>query len=304
MQIKPLQQAECANRCKVTSGPNPGDWITPSLPAGWRLVSYHFFVNWGNEPPTVASRIWMTRQLWLDPGETLDGIRKADVLAAFSASSARQEFEDLERIFAPCGQQVSAILLPEIPMSDINDDTPIWVIIRGYDGEPSVLKFPLRWLKSLIQQYSGGPVKIGDKGLILGTSAVECHLSHTNAAFPGDADAVIVDDQNRIRYLIEYKKHTKKNDPISSHLVTRYYPKPDGRKYQRLEALAAHYRLAQQSAIPLVVLYYSTVKPEIRSQQIIGMNDKHIYINKDNDSGEMPVDNHTSATVVKWLRSL
>jgi len=302
MQIKPLQQAECANRCKVTSGPNPGDWITPSLPAGWRLVSYHFFVNWGNEPPTVASLIWMTRQLWLDPGETLDSIRKADVLAAFSASSARQEFEDLERIFAPCGQQVSAILLPEIPASDITDDTPIWAIIRGYDGEPSVLKCPVRWLKSLIQQYSGGPVNVGTKGLTYGTSAVECSLSGSNAAFPGDADAVIVDDQNRIRYLIEYKKHTIPQ-PMSDHLVEKYYPKPDGRKYHRLEALVAHYRLAQQSAIPLVVLYYSTRKPEIiRLQQIDKMDNKHIYIGE--DSGEWSVNTHTSAAVVNWLGSL
>lgn len=302
MQIKPLQQVKCVVDCTITPGPNPDGWITPSLPAGWRLVSYHFFVNWGNEPPTVASRIWMTRQLWLDPGETLDSIRKADVLAAFSASSAREEFEDLERIFAPCGQQVSAILLPEIPVSDINDDTPIWVIIRGYDGEPSVLKFPLRWLKSLIQQYSGGPVKIGYKGLKIATSAVECHLSRTNALFPGDADAVIVDNQSRIRYIIEYKKHTK-NEPISNHLVTRYYLKSDKRKYQRLQALAAHYRLAQQSAIPLVVLYYSTREPEIiRLQQIIGMDDERIYIGE--DSGEMPVKNNTSATVVNWLRSL
>lgn len=301
MVIAPLQQARCTDRCRITDGPEPGNWIVPSLPDGWRLVSFHFFVYWNRTPLAVADRIWMTRQLRLDVGDTLNNISEDKILAQFYGGTTFQEFAELERIFAPCGQQVSAILLPEIPVGDINDNTPIWAIIRGQNGEPQILKCSVRDLKKCIQHHSGGPVSVGNKGLTYGTSAVECALSGTNAAFPGDADAVIVDDQDRIRYIIEYKKHTL-NTPIDEHLVTKYYPFPDGRKYQRLEALAARYRRSQSSHIPLVVLYYSTKKPEIRLQEITSMDATNIYI--DADSKDRLVDEDTSSAVVNWLGKL
>ncbi|MBD8143813.1 hypothetical protein [Pantoea agglomerans] len=301
MKIAPLQQALCEDRRQISGGPEPSNWIAPSLPSGWCLVSYHFFVNWGAKPPTVATRLWMARQLRLEAGETLDSISKADILAAFYATCTCREFEELERIFTPSGQQVSVILLPEIPVSDITDDTPMWAIIRGNNGYPLILKCRISRMKELIQQHSGGPVSIGTKGLRFGTSAVECSLSRSDAAFPGDADAVVVDDQNQIRYIIEYKKHTIP-ESMRDHLVDAYYPIPDRRKYQRLEALATHYRLSQQSAIPLVVLYYSTRKPEIRLQQIDSMDDFRINIGR--DSGDIPDDDHTSTAVVNWLETL
>ncbi|CCG85781.1 hypothetical protein [Erwinia piriflorinigrans] len=301
MVIAPLQQARCTDRCQITGGPEPGNWIVPSLPLGWRLVSFHFFVDWNHTPLAVADRIWMTRQLRLDVGDTLDNISKDKILAQFYDGGTFEEFAELERIFAPCGQQVSVILLPEIPVGDIDDNTPIWAIIRGQNGEPQFGKCPVSHLKTRIQHHSGGPVSVGNKGLTYGTSAVECALSRTKAAFPGDADAVIVDDQHRIRYIIEYKKHTL-DTPISEHLVHEYYPTPDRRKYQRLEALATRYRRSQSSHIPLVVLYYSTKKPEIRLQEITSMNATNIKIGK--DSQDWPVNANTSADVVNWLGKL
>lgn len=301
MVIAPLQQALCTDRCRVTSGPEPGNWIVPSLPDGWRLVSFHFFVDWRQTPLVVADRIWMTRQLRLDLGDTLDNISEDKILAQFYDGGTFQEFTELERIVAPCGQQVSVILLPEIPVGNIDDDTPIWAIVRGQNGELQIGKCPVRHLKARIQHHSGGAVSVGNKGLTYGTSAVECALSKTNAAFPGDADAVIVDDRDRIRYIVEYKKHTL-DAPIGEHVVTQYYPTPDGRKYQRLEALAARYRRSQSSHIPLVVLYYSTKKPEIRLQHITSMDAKNINIGA--DSKNMPDNAHTSSAVVKWLGKL
>ncbi len=301
MIIAPLQQALCTDRCRITYGPDPSNWIVPSLPAGWRLLSFHFFVDWSQTPPVVADRIWMTRQLRLEAGETLENISKDEIRKQFYDGTTFQEFEDLERIFTPCGHQISVVLLPEIPVFDIHDDTPMWAIIRSNDEHPLILKCRISWMKTLIQQHSGGPVSVGTKGLKFGTSAVECSLSGSKAAFPGDADAVIVDDQNQIRYIIEYKKHTL-DAPMSDHLVNEYYPKPDGRKYQRLEALAAHYRQSQQSAIPLVILYYSTKTPVIRLQEIGALDAHSITINR--DSGDMPVNGNTADTVVNWLGML
>lgn len=301
MIIAPLQQALCTDRCRITYGPDPSNWIVPSLPAGWRLLSFHFFVDWSQTPPVVADRIWMTRQLRLEAGETLENISKDEILRQFRVGATYQEFEDLERASAPCRHQITVALLPEIPVADINDNTPVWAIGKTEGGKLKIFTGTVQDLKGAIQMHSGGPVQIGSKGLTYGTSAVECYLSKSDAAFPGDADAVIVDDQNRIRCIVEYKKHTL-DAPISQHLVMRYYPRPDGRKYQRLEALAARCRGLLPFPVPLVILYYSTKTPAIRLQEIGALDAHSITINR--DSGDMPVNGNTADTVVNWLGML
>ncbi|ECG8589557.1 hypothetical protein FNI11_07290 [Salmonella enterica subsp. salamae] len=298
MYIAPLQQALCADRCQITRGPEPGNWIVPSLPDGWRLLSFHFFVDWRQTPPIVADRIWMTRQLRFEAGDSFDTINDEKILRQFYAGPTNRDFEDLERACAPCGHVVSTILLPEIPVTDIHDHTPVWAIDRRQNGDLRIIRGVVQHLKNAIQHHSGGPVHVGNKGLTYGTSAVECYLSRSDAAFPGDADAVIVDAQNQIRCIIEYKKHTL-NAPIGQHLAGRYYPHPDGRKYQRLEALAARCRNALSSPVPLIVLYYSTRTPVIRLQEIGNLNATGITIKR--DSNDMRIHDSISDDVVNWF---
>lgn len=298
MYIAPLQQALCTDRSKVTNGPDPSNWIVPSLPAGWRLQSFHFFVNWNNTPPTVDDRIWITRLLRFGQWDRLDNINDSDVLQLFCNSFLRQEFESLEQAGALCKFELSAILLPEIPVAEINEATFVWVIFRGEDRNFRCGRANVQLLKDSIQRHSGGPVRVGRKGLTYGTSAVECYLSSTDAAFPGDADAVIVDDNNQIRGIVEYKKHTL-DAPMNEHLATRYYPTPDGRKYQRLQALATRCGHALSNSIPLIILYYSTKEPVIRLQEIGTMDVSKMTISR--DSGDIFVDNNTPAKVVDWL---
>lgn len=301
MYIAPLQQALCANRSQITKGPEPGDWITPSLPNGWRLLSFHFFVNWGHTPPMVANQIWMTRQLKTNFLE-LANISDDDILSMFCEGASRQEFEDLELACAPCGHKVSAILLPEISASDITDNTPVWVVARREGQEFRIKRITIFLLKQAIQTHSGGPVHVGSKGLTYGTSAVECYLSNSDAAFPGDADALIVDDKNQVHCVVEYKKHTL-SSPIGKHLVAEYYPHPDARKYQRLAALAERYGLYLKKRIPLVVLYYSTNTPIIRLQEIGSLDALRVVISRDTGDvsilGQPP--KSISDNVVAWL---
>ena len=302
MHIAPLQQALCADRSRVTAGPDPGCWLTPSLPAGWRLLGFHFFVDWRQTPPVVAERIWMTRQLRLDAAQNLQAVSDADILRLFRADPASSEFADLERVCALYGNQVSAIVLADIPVAEITDETPLWVIARPQAAELGIRRVPVRRLKEAIQEHSGGPVHVGSKGLTYGTSAVECYLSGSDAAFPGDADAVIVDERNRVRCVVEYKKHTL-SAPIDQHLVTDYYPRPDGRKYQRLAALAARYQRCLQQPVPLVVLYYSTKSPVIRLQEIGSLDANSVTISRDSGDlstcGRLP--NAISDDVMRWL---
>lgn len=302
MYIFPLQQALCSDRSQVSSGPDPKDWIVPSLPEGWRLVSFHFFVNWESLPPVVADRIWMTRQLRFDPDINLDAVDKTDISDILSQSYAGQELDDLELIFSPYGHKITTVLLPEIPVSAISDETPVWIVAKSDGVNNRIYKVKVSRVRSAIQSHSGGPVWVGDKGLTYGTSAVECYLSKSNAAFPGDVDAVIVDNQNQVRFIVEYKKHTLQA-PLGEHLITKYYPRPDGRKYQRLAALGNRYEHFLQRSVPLVVLYYSTKQPVIRLQEIGSLGEDRATIRR--DTGDIPTNGlhqkETSDFVVNWL---
>lgn len=302
MYISPLQQARCSDRSQISSGPEPQNWIAPSLPDDWRLVSFHFFVDWNSHPPVVADQIWMTRQLRFDSNVNLADVRDSDMLDIFNKSSSKQEFDDLEMICSSHDFKVAAILLPEIQVSAISDQTPVWVIWKLGSENYKIAQITISNLKNAIQKHSGGPVWVGSKGLMYGTSAVECYLSESDAAFPGDADAVIVDSQNRVRCVIEYKKHTL-SAPIGEHLMTKYY-KRDRRKYQRLNALAKRYEKFLQQSVPLVVLYYSSQWPIIRLQEIGSLDNNSATISR--DTGDIVINGWSqkaiSDCVVRWLK--
>lgn len=302
MFITPLQQASCADRSSVSRGPDPSDWIALSLPAGWRLLSFHFFVDWWQSPPKLADKVWMTRQVRFEHESEMAKDLESKILNMFNQSEDRRYFEGLERICSNYRHDLSAIILPDIPVSVITEQTPIWVIRRTENADLGISKYSVNSLKQAIQFHSGGPVKVGTKGLKYGTSAVECFLSSSDAAFPGDADGVVVDDQNRVRCVIEYKKHTI-DDALDNHLINKYYPRPDGRKYKRLEALRSHYERVNQFPTPLVILYFSTREPVIRLQEIDRLNDDSVDIRR--DSGNINIDgmhpDAISKQVVQWL---
>ncbi|WGI26194.1 hypothetical protein QEN58_03815 [Halomonas alkaliantarctica] len=286
----------------MSRGPDPSDWIAPSLPAGWRLLSFHFFVDWMQSPPRLANRVWMTRQVRFEhESEMVEG-PKSDLLRLFNQSEDWRFFEDLERVCSNYRHDLSAILLPDIPVSVITEQTPVWVIRRAENTGLGIGKYSVSNLKTAIQRHSGGPVNVGKKGLTFGTSAVECFLSGSDAAFPGDADGVVVDDQNQVRFIIEFKKHTI-GDALDNHLINRYYPSRDGRKYKRLEALRTHYECVNQFPTPLVMLYFSTREPVIRLQEIGRLNDDSVDIRHDsgniNTNGMHP--DAISKQVVQWL---
>lgn len=117
-------------------------------------------------------------------------------------------------------------------------------------------------LRAAIQAKSGGPMRIGDKGLIYSTTALEAHLSKTTAPWPGDADLVVFDaDDHEPRCVIELKKHTERSRlPFGRQQVENYASPggPDQRKYDRLSLLAE--QVSASGPLPLYTLYYSTVR--------------------------------------------
>ena len=170
---------------------------------------------------------------------------------------------------------------------------------KGPDFE--IVSRTVRALKKFIRRESGGPIRVGTKGLTYGTSAIECFLSKTESAYPGDVDTIVCDKNGNLFLMVEYKKHNL-DRPISADLAGKYYPKKDGRKYQRLNALLNFYRGGSKS-IPFVVLYYSTKSPSIHLQKIGGLTRDEILIEK--DSGDVNIsgwDNDRVASfVMDWV---
>ena len=280
MKVSQLRLAPCNDRSRVVGGPDPMDWLLPSLPEGWSICSFHYFVDWAKDPLAVAGPFLMTRLVEFDAGEDPDTVDTRQVLNAFHSSGFAPQYEQLRRVCAIYGKEARVILLPECDINRITNKTPIWTIAQDEKADLKIQTYPLARLRWSIQNYSGGPVPIGEKGLTLGTSAVECFLSRTDAAYPGDADAVVVDENGLVRHVIEFKKHNLAA-PIDRHLAQRYYPDPDLRKYRRLEALVSDLNSMRDTDSTLGVFYYSTARSQIRLQIVEKLSAQEIEIAKD-----------------------
>ena len=303
MIVSPLRQALCSDRRQVTNDPDPGRWLAEDrLPCGWAVHGFHFFVDWQHEPPVVGNTFLLTRLVDFGDGEDPLSVTEDDVLKAFGSAGLPVEFDALARVCANYGKNLVPVLLPECETSALNDETPFWIVSGGGHSELTITRSTVSGLKNAIRKYSGGPVRIGQKGLTYGTSAIECLLSMTDAAYPGDADAVVVDGDGHVRYVIEFKKHNL-TAPLGEHLARRYYPAPDGRKYQRLHALASSFERADRGAAPLVIFYYSTKHPLIRLQLVGALDGQRMEI--DRDSGDVRIegmnDRKVADTVMAWL---
>ena len=229
----------------------------------------------------------MTRLVEFDAEEDPDTVDARHVLDAFHKSGFAPHYEQLRSLSAIYGKKARAILLPECNINKITNNTPIWIVVQDEPADLKIETYPLAKLMKSIQQNSGGPIPIGKKGLTLGTSAVECFLSRTDAAYPGDADAVVVDENGLVRHVIEFKKHNL-DSPIGEHLAQRYYPYPDGRKYRRLEALVSDLNNIRHTDATLGILYYSTVRRQIRLQIIDKLDPQRIEIA--GDTGDLNID--------------
>ena len=134
-------------------------------------------------------------------------------------------------------------------------NSPESIIEVKFDKSGSVVdhqEIELPILKKRIRQLAGGPVKIGDKGLPRAFTTLECFLSTTDAAWPGDADLVLVDSNFTPHAIIEFKKHNLET-PISGQKLSNYYPSKDKRKYNRL----ALFRDFLKGCV-IIVIYHPT----------------------------------------------
>ena len=242
------------------SSGEPDKWLADTYldPHGLMGLTFDFFINWKTR--SISNRLWMKRIV--EPSFTPWPVLSHDISNAIYQCDGEEKVKQLCRFADEYGMSCHYFLFKESPDSE---HPPAPIIAASFDKDglvTDVREVELSLLKSRIQRWAGGPVYVGAKGLGLGLSTLECYLANarTGAAWPGDADLVLVDSDFAPYAIIEFKKHTLKS-PISSQKLSNYYKGyrwgPDNRKYNRL-AILRDYLTNGSGTLPIIVLYYPT----------------------------------------------
>ena len=247
-----------------TSGP-PESWLnTERLGAlGLEAFAFDFFVNWSSE--TISCELWIKRLV----DESIAAPKVDDVPSGIYNCDGKPRIERLCGFAAAFGFTVHYFTFRDHTDWQYQPRPIVETVFRSDGAIASNNTVTIDDVRKRIQLLSGGPVRVGAKGLIYGLTSLECFLSHTDAAWPGDADFVLVDETLTPKGIVEFKKHTLAL-PISEQTLGNYYPQTDRRKYDRLAILAK--QLGRGSQLPLVVLYYPTQPaiPEIKLEKLGG----------------------------------
>lgn len=263
MLTKPVL-ARCDNRAQLArTNPiygEPDQWMTSAHLSrmGLSAVSFDYFVDWGVKPYAVGNELWVKRIAKgpvqaLRPDDVLQGARACgDDLEALEAFAGRYGFNARYMVFQEAVDWRGA---PE-PLLVAN-------LVNGAFATGAYRD--LDEVMVAIRRYSGGEVRIGEKGLTYGTSELECHLSRTDALWPGDADCVLWgSEQQQALALLEFKKHNMLS-PLADENIQKYM-RADARKWQRLGLLR------DRLEVPLFCVYYSTNAQEgqVKIEHLVG----------------------------------
>jgi hypothetical protein len=247
--------AKCGDR-RLTAKINPlagepQEWLNTSVLKQRQLqvLSFDFFVNWPRR--SIADEIWIKRLVreevspWpvLDPQILMNWIEQVDspeTVQAFQSFCRAQRFRS------------HYFLFKDATRWEADPQAVVEVEITAPSRLPVVTK-PSE-LRQRIRKLRGGSVPIGPGGLIYSTSSLECFLSKTADFWPGDADAILVDEKNLARAILEFKKHNL-DAPIEKQSLLNYRDR-DKLKYQSLGLLRD--RLQTAANLPILMVYYPT----------------------------------------------
>lgn len=260
--------ALCSNREVLAKEnpflPGPQSIISNHLLSDQNLfgVSFDYFIDWTTNQ--------LNRDFWLKcPIENIspDEWLKLSDDHITNCLRGHQKFRDLIDFSSANSCSATAIVFYDHQKWSSETST---LICAHWPKDPNsrkgldISRLCLRQIEEMIKVRSGGSIAIGRKGLVYGTSSLECHLSRTDALWPGDADLLLCDKSNmKPIALIEYKKHTDNSTKkFQEQRLSNYYPRPDGRKYDRLALLSE--QISPGRPIKMFTLYYSTLESELR----------------------------------------
>ena len=225
-------------------------------------LTFDFFVNWTTR--SISNRLWIKRIV--EPSFTPWPVLSDNISNAIYQCDGEDKVKQLCR-FANTYKLSCHYFLFKESRDWKNYPAPIVAVSFGGGGlVTDVREVELPFLMDRIQMHAGGPVPVGKKGLTLGSSTLECYLANDKkdegAAWPGDADLVLVDSNSTPHAIIEFKKHTPSSSkPFADQKLSNYYRRgdnwsPDGRKYNRLAMLRDY--LSGNAPLPFIVVYFPT----------------------------------------------
>ena len=265
--------ARCDDRTRqARTHPNgePEEWLADTYlePFGLVGVTFDFFVNWNAN--SIPKELWIKRIV--DEAFTPWPITHGrDIPGAIYQCDGEQKVRQLCRLADRHHFTCHYFLFKESVYWGTRPEPIAEVRFDGNGTVVRILRVKLPNLIDRIKQLRGGPASVGPKGLTYGLTLLECHLSKTDALWPGDADLVLVDSVFTPRAIVEFKKDTI-GTPISSETLSNYYPRPDTRKYNSFAHLRDHFT-DDPSTLPIIILYYSVKVPldqQVKLERIEG----------------------------------
>lgn len=260
---------------------SPEEWFQQPRLDQYNLqsISFDFFVNWQVKPEKLMRHAWIKVLLNQSPSTLLDhnGHLDCDLLLDLLNKHFQALAIDAWYEFCTYNSMQLEFIFIDDTISTVADADQL-IFARVYKAQ-DVIKLAAKIitvteLKAKIKCGTGGDINVGRKGLTFGTTCLECFLSTSGAAYPGDADLVLFDkDTLNTVAVLEFKKHTL-NTAMAEQCLSNYYPKSDRLKYHRLFLLNAY--LTGQSK--LVVLYYPTLNLEYSKVEIIGGTDTSLKV--------------------------
>ena len=265
--------ARCDDRTRqARTHPNgePEEWLADTYlePSGFAGVTFDFFVNWNAS--LIPNELWIKRIVdgAFTPWPITHG---GDIPGAIYQCDEEQKVRQLCRFADRYNFTCHYFLFKESHYWGIRPEPIIETLFDGNGTVVRIRRVELPNLINKIKQLRGGPVSFGPKGLTYGATLLECHLSKTDALWPGDADLVLVDSVFTPRAIVEFKKDTI-GTPIPSETLSKYYPRPDFRKYNSFAHLRDHCT-DDPSTLPIIILYYSVKAPldqQVKLERIEG----------------------------------
>jgi hypothetical protein len=258
------RKAPCGDR-RMPPTQSGADDIDLTVDGGMPLGhTFHFFIDRSLRDPACVGPFWLRWTLDRNDGEPLEQTSDADLRSALERAGAPERLMALGRLWGDQGPAVEGIVLPEVPVDRVSESTPVWRVRSEAGGSIELVRHSVRWLREQMAQFDRTGSLMGRKGLKLGMSAVECWLSRTGTIFPGDCDRLVRIDGQRWA-IVEFKRHNLAV-PIGEHLVARYYPSPDGRKYDALFLLRDRLEGLLGASVIVVVLYFAPRQAQFRWQ--------------------------------------
>nr|WP_263323788.1 hypothetical protein [Neobacillus sp. Marseille-Q6967] len=260
----------------------PAEWFSNKYQNSFSTLSFDFFISWG-KASHLSNEFWIKRNVnkaefaaefstyWPCVNQdilqtALEACEGRDFLERYGRFAASLNFEAKYQIFHDSGNWA------EYPSKFIT------LNIDSQGNIENVKKQDFEAIKKEIRRLSGGEVKVMKKnGLKVANTKLECYLANhdtTGAAWPGDVDLLMLDQNEVPMGILEFKKNTVEpgkpyHRPIKNESLNNYYRTTgradDNRKYNRIAML----RDFLKKDAPIINLYYPTWESKREEENII-----------------------------------